>query len=202
LIVPRIFSKAVPGIKFIGLLSFALVASLAVTGVLSAADSKLTPEQLDFFEKKVRPVFVDNCYKCHSPDAEKVKGGLLLDTRAGVLKGGDTGPAIVPGNPDLSLLIQAIRYTNKDLQMPPNDRQLENSEINVLETWVKMGAPDPRNESDAGQHKYIVDFDKAKKHWSFQPIVKPAGSPAVRTRNTGRKRRLMNLSSIKCCPKA
>lgn len=171
---PRIFSKAVPGIKFLGLLSSALAVSLAAPGVLSAADSKLTPEQLDFFEKKVRPIFVDNCYKCHSPDAEKIKGGLLLDTRAGVLKGGDTGPAIVPGNPDMSLLIQAIRYTNKDLQMPPNDRQLENSEINVLETWVKMGAPDPRTESDAGQHKYIVDFDKAKKHWSFQPIVKPA----------------------------
>src|SRR5579863_705709 len=126
--------------KFTGLLSFALAAAIGFPIVLFATDSKLTPEQLDFFEKKVRPVFVDNCYKCHSQDAEKIKGGLLLDSRAGVLKGGDTGPAIVPGNPDLSLMIQAIRYTNKDLQMPPNDRQLANSEINILEQWVKMGA--------------------------------------------------------------
>jgi len=173
-IVPCVSSSLAPGKKLHGLL-LATAVLVAGAGILRAADAKLTPEQLDFFEKKVRPIFIDNCYKCHSQEAEKVKGGLMLDSRAGVLKGGDTGPALVPGNPDLSLMIQAIRYTNKDLQMPPNDRQMANNEIGILETWVKMGAPDPRLESDAasGGHKYIVDFDKAKRHWSFQPIVAP-----------------------------
>ena len=81
---------------------------LAGAGPAFAAEVKLTTEQLDFFEKRVRPIFVDNCYKCHSHDSEKVKGGLLLDTRDGLLKGGDTGPAIVPGNPEKSLMIKAV----------------------------------------------------------------------------------------------
>ncbi len=144
-----------------------------VSLALSAAEAKLTPDQLDFFEKKIRPILVDNCYKCHSHDSEKVKGGLLLDTRDGALKGGDTGPAIVPGDLEKSLLIEAVHYTNKDLQMPPNDRQLETDQIHDLEAWVKMGAPDPRTGSDDGQHKYVVDMDKARKHWSYQPIASP-----------------------------
>jgi Protein of unknown function (DUF1553)/Protein of unknown function (DUF1549)/Planctomycete cytochrome C len=155
-------------------LSLILLLSLSPSSPLLAADAKLTPDQVDFFEKKIRPILVDNCYKCHSHDSEKVKGGLLLDTRDGLLKGGDTGPAIIPGNLDKSLLIQAVRYSNKDLQMPPNDRQLAASQIQDLETWVKMGAPDPRTTVESGQHNYQVDFDKAKKHWSFQPISKPA----------------------------
>jgi hypothetical protein len=141
---------------------------------LSAADAKLTTEQLDFFEKKIRPIFVDNCYKCHSHDSEKIKGGLLLDTRDGVLKGGDTGPAIVPGDIQKSLMLEAVRYTNKDLQMPPNDRQLEPEQIHDLETWVKMGAPDPRTGTNDSEHKYVVDWEKAKKHWSYQSVIRPA----------------------------
>lgn len=152
----------------------ALALVLSSSPALSAPDSKLTPEQLDFFEKKIRPIFVENCYKCHSHDSEKIKGGLLLDTRDGLLKGGDTGPAIVPGNLEKSLMIQAIHYTNKDLQMPPNDRQLEAGQIRDLENWVKMGAPDPRTGADDSQHKYVVDMDKARKHWSYQPITKPS----------------------------
>ncbi|MDB6124462.1 MAG: hypothetical protein JWQ71_3455 [Pedosphaera sp.] len=153
-------------------LFFTLGFALALPGF--AADIKLTPEQSDFFEKKIRPILVDNCYKCHSHDSEKVKGGLLLDTRDGLLKGGDTGPALIPGDVDKSLLIQAVRYGNKDLQMPPNDRQLASNQIQDLEAWVKMGAPDPRTTVENGQHNYQVDFDKAKKHWSFQPIAKPS----------------------------
>ncbi|HWF20355.1 MAG TPA: PSD1 and planctomycete cytochrome C domain-containing protein [Verrucomicrobiae bacterium] len=139
-----------------------------------AADSAPTPQQLEFFEKKIRPLLTENCYKCHSHDSEKIKGGLLLDTHDGVLKGGDTGPALVPGNPDKSLIIEAVRYTNKDLQMPPNDRQLENSQIADLETWVKMGAPDPRTANDAGAHNYAAEAERAKKHWAFQSITHPA----------------------------
>ena len=79
---------------------------------------------VEFFEKKIRPVLVEHCYDCHSADAKKVKGGLLLDTREGSLKGGDNGPALVPGNPDKSLLIKAVRYTDPDLQMPPKNKKL------------------------------------------------------------------------------
>ena len=81
------------------------------------------------------------------PGAEKIKGGLLLDTRDGVLKGGNTGPAVVPGNPDKSLLITAVRYKDKDLQMPPSDKKLPDNVIADLEQWVRMGAPDPRTEA-------------------------------------------------------
>ena len=84
---------------------------------LTAVAADLTPSQVQFFESKIRPLLADNCYKCHSQQAEKLKGGLLLDTREGVLKGGDTGPAIVPGDPEKSLLIEAVRYTNPDLQI-------------------------------------------------------------------------------------
>src|SRR6185295_3014369 len=99
---------------------------------------------VEFFENKIRPLLVDHCYKCHSAEGEKIKGGLLLDTREGLLKGGDTGPAIVPGDLEKSLLIKAVRYMDKDLQMSPKNKKLSDEQIADLETWVKMGAPDPR----------------------------------------------------------
>src|SRR5690242_9412106 len=109
--------------------------------VLVSASAALAAEPtaggIEFFEKKIRPVLVDNCYKCHSAGAEKVKGGLLLDTRDGVLKGGDTGPAIVPGDADKSLLIKAVRYSDENLQMPPKDKKLSAQQIADLESWVK-----------------------------------------------------------------
>ena len=110
--------------------------------VTAAAD--LTPAQTQFFESKIRPVLADNCYKCHSAKSEKVKGGLWLDTREGSLKGGETGPAVIPGDLEKSLLIKAVRYTDPDLQMPPKDKKLSAAQIADLEAWVKMGAPDPR----------------------------------------------------------
>src|SRR4029077_18324493 len=78
---------------------------------------QLSAEHVEFFEKKIRPIFVERCYKCHSTQAEKVKGGLSLDSREGLLKGGDSGPAIVPGDPEKSILIKAIRQTD-ELRMP------------------------------------------------------------------------------------
>ncbi len=110
-----------------------------------------------------------NCYKCHSSESLKVKGGLLLDTRDGLLKGGDTGPALVPGDPDKSLLIKAVRYADPDLQMPPKGDKLSDEQINDLVTWVKMGAPDPR----AGKAVATAPT-KGKDHWSFKPVTKPA----------------------------
>ncbi|HKX61788.1 MAG TPA: PSD1 and planctomycete cytochrome C domain-containing protein [Verrucomicrobiae bacterium] len=131
---------------------------------------------LEFFEKHIRPVLIDNCYACHSAGAEKLKGSLYLDTRAGLLKGGDTGPAIVPGNPEKSLLIRAVRYTDKDLKMPPKDKKLTDEQIEHLEMWVKMGAPDPRT----GQAAKPPGIEP-KKHWAFQPVREPA-IPTVKGR--------------------
>src|SRR5690349_23803019 len=94
----------------------AILLAAASTGSHAAP---IPPAQLDFFENKIRPIFVDNCYKCHSPANGKVKAGLELDWKGGWEKGGDSGPAILPGEPEKSLLIKAVRYTDPDLQMPP-----------------------------------------------------------------------------------
>src|SRR5688500_589244 len=115
--------------------TFLLIAAFALH-VSASAD-----EGNDFFEKKVRPLLAERCLDCHSAE-KKIKGGLRLDTREGWSAGGDSGPAIVPGDPEKSLLITAVRYTDRDLQMPEK-RKLPDAEIATLEQWVKMGAPDP-----------------------------------------------------------
>src|SRR5262245_44931041 len=141
---------------------------LGFSGNITAAD--LTPAQTQFFETKIRPVLVNNCYKCHSEQAEKVRGGLLLDSREGLLKGGTTGPAVVPGDPEKSLLIKAIRYTDPDLQMPPKDKKLSDEEIANLTSWVTMGAPDPRI-ANLAQKNWK---DSGTNHWAWQKLTKPA----------------------------
>src|SRR5580693_5959155 len=98
---------------------------------LRAADP--TASQLQFFENKIRPILVNNCYKCHSRQAEKLKGNLSDEFRESLLKGGETGPAVVPGKPEDSLLIKAVRYTDPDLQMPPKDQKLSDQQIADLE---------------------------------------------------------------------
>src|SRR5688500_3264944 len=99
--------------------------------------------EIDFFERRIRPLLVENCYKCHSAEAEKLKGGLLLDTKEELARGGDTDPAVVRGDPDASPRIRAVRWSDEKLQMPAK-KKLTSSEIADLEAWVKMGAPDPR----------------------------------------------------------
>ncbi len=125
---------------------------------------------IEFFEKKVRPVLIDRCFSCHSAGAKKVKGGLLLDTREATLKGGETGPAIVPGHPEKSLLVKAVRYANENLQMPPKEK-LSDEEIAALEEWVKRGAPDPR--TAAPPKKPAID---PRAFWSFQAPKDRPGS--------------------------
>jgi hypothetical protein len=142
--------------------------SLVLFSIPSTA-AELSPAQLQFFENRIRPVLAENCYKCHSQQAEKIKGGFLLDTREGLLKGGDTGPAIVPGDPESSLLIKAIRYTDLDLQMPPKGKKLPDEVIANLTMWIKMGAPDPRD-ATAAQKAWA---DSGKNHWAWQPLRKP-----------------------------
>src|SRR5579862_6060823 len=126
---------------------------------------------IEFFEQKVRPVLVKNCYGCHSVEAKKNKGGLLLDTREGVRKGGDSGPAVVPGKPDKSLLIQAVRYG--ELKMPPATKgQLPAAVIADLEKWVQMGAPDPREGTaiKVAASDWAEVLKERSKWWSLQRV--------------------------------
>src|SRR5213082_1273216 len=105
---------------------------LAGEGTVKAA---ATPEQIAFFEKSIRPVLVKECYTCHAATAEKIRGGLTLDTRDGMRKGGDSGPAVAPGDTKGSLMLQAIRYANDDLKMPPK-KKLDDAVIADFEKWV------------------------------------------------------------------
>ncbi|MSU49354.1 MAG: DUF1553 domain-containing protein [Opitutus sp.] len=159
-------------------LALALTVAVLAGGGLRAAGPPAAG--IDFFEKRIRPLLTDRCYKCHSAGAEKLKAGLMLDSRAGVLKGGETGPAIVPGREDESRLIHAVRWTDDDLQMPPK-KKLSDPEIADLTAWVKLGAPWPAGDTPtlvAAKREFtITDWDRA--HWAFQPVKKPA-VPAVK----------------------
>jgi cytochrome c553 len=157
------------GTRITLLLSVCLPWLSATASLAAAAD-----EGPAFFEAKIRPVLVQQCYKCHSADAKKPKGNLRLDSRDGLRKGGESGPAVVPGKPNDSLLLKAIRYTDEELQMPPDGKKLPAAVIADFEKWIAMGAPDPRGipGSVAGKTKGI-DFAAARKHWAYQPIRKP-----------------------------
>jgi hypothetical protein len=148
-----------------------------------AANSKAAgpdPAGTAFFETKVRPILVERCYACHSAQAPRLRGGLRLDSRSGWAKGGDSGPAVEPGNLDKSPLIRAVRYQDEQLRMPPKSR-LAATEIAALEAWVKMGAPDTRDGPDAGQSPRPAgpDIQTGRKHWAFQAI-RQAAPPRVR----------------------
>jgi cytochrome c553 len=147
----------------------AIAVAIASSNIAQAADASIDAQ---FFETKIRPVLVESCYKCHSADAERIKGGLLLDTRDGLLKGGDSGPAIVPGEPDKSRLIVALRYKDEQLQMPPKE-PLSAEVIANFEAWVKAGAPDPRTA------KLAKVSASTTNHWAFQP-VKDRPAPKVK----------------------
>ncbi len=148
-----------------------VILGLAVGLVLmpTAHAQQQSQEGLDFFERKIRPVLVQNCYSCHSVEAKKQKGGLYLDSREGLLEGGDIGPAIVPGKPKDSLLITAMRYTDPDLKMPPKNK-LSDEVLADFEKWVAMGAPDPRSKNVKVVQKY-PSIEEGRKFWAFQPFA-------------------------------
>ncbi len=158
-------------------LVFALHAGIASAAV-TADDS-----QIAFFEKTIRPILIKRCYECHSAESGKSKGGLLIDSRDGLLKGGDNGPALVAGDPDKSRIIESVRYHNQDMQMPPKGA-LPSAEVKALEAWVKMGAPDPREAVADAKHATprVIDIAEGSKHWAFRPIAKPK-LPAVKAEN-------------------
>jgi cytochrome c553 len=154
--------------------------ALAFPVALSAGDGD--EARIRFFESKVRPVLVQHCYKCHSAQSEKVKGGLRLDSREAMLKGGETGPAIVPGQPEKSRLLLAVRQTDEDFQMPPKSK-LSDAAIADLASWVKMGAPWPKEAPaapSAPAAKTGADYDRLRReHWAWQPVRSPS-PPAVK----------------------
>jgi hypothetical protein len=138
----------------------ALLCFLFLSGIVIASEQEIL-----FFEQNIRPVLAQECYSCHSSTITDVKGGLSLDTKNGLSKGGDSGQIIVPGNPEQSLLIKALEYS--DLQMPP-DKKLPDSVINHFKEWIKNGAIDPRNSTDQNEI--------AKSYWSYKPLETVVGS--------------------------
>jgi len=128
-----------------------------------------TPEDFAYFEKRIRPLLVKRCYECHSQKKGKKRGGLRVDSRSALLSGGDSGPAIVPGRPDASELISAVRYTGDGVDMPPTGK-LPDSEIKELEKWIARGAPFPQGEADEPADSQGIDFEQAREFWSFQPV--------------------------------
>ncbi|MFZ9881941.1 MAG: c-type cytochrome domain-containing protein, partial [Phycisphaerales bacterium] len=153
----------------------------------------LTADELKFFESKVRPLLIANCYGCHSTSGGKSKGGLKLDTREATLKGGNSGPAVVPGDPDSSLLVRAVRYHDEDSAMPPAGK-LPDADIETLEQWVAMGAPDPRADAPAGSgaspgttHRWTAeDISRGREtHWSYRP-VSTSVAPSTKDGSWGR----------------
>lgn len=148
--------------------------SLSVTPVATAADKPVAKKPtaarkgLDFFESKIRPVLVRHCYQCHSAKAaagKTLKGGLQVDTREGIRKGGETGPAVIPGQPAKSLLIAALKH--EGLEMPPKAK-LPASIVADFEKWIGLGAPDPREGKSVASTE--IDIDAGRKHWSFQAL--------------------------------
>ncbi len=129
-----------------------------------------------FFEAKIRPVLVNHCYECHSAESGKAKGGLRLDSRDNLRRGGDTGPAVVPGQPGQSLLLTAIRHADPDLEMPPNEARLPDNVIADFTRWIREGAADPRNTAAKTAERPPVDPASARQFWAYQKPVNHAGS--------------------------
>jgi len=140
--------------------------------ILIAAPAAWTAEAnlegIEFFEKTIRPLLAANCLSCHN--AAKHKGGLVLENEAGLMKGGDTGPAVKPGDPDKSLLVELIRYTG-DIKMPPKGK-LPDEAVAQLTKWVKIGAPWPADHGTGAGSNAAKPFDlkERSKHWSLQPL--------------------------------
>jgi hypothetical protein len=156
-----------------------------MAGIVAAQDAPPSaPDDsagTEFFEKRVRPVLIERCYSCHSATAPKLKGGLRLDSLEAALKGGDSGPAVVAGEPQKSLLIEAVSYQNVDLRMPPKGR-LPQPQIADLREWVSRGAPWPKGDLSAAGAGKKSEFNLAQRkaeHWAWQPL-RCAPPPAVK----------------------
>ena len=148
------------------------LAALLITTSCVQAQTTPTPQQLEFFEKKVRPLFARHCYSCHSAKSKKLLAEFRLDYRQGLIKGGESGPAIVPGKPDESLLISAVK--RESLEMPPSGN-LSKAEIDTLIEWVRIGAPWPKEKVPVptAEAKAFDWKSRKKQHWAWQAIANP-----------------------------
>ncbi|MGJ8676454.1 MAG: PSD1 and planctomycete cytochrome C domain-containing protein [Akkermansiaceae bacterium] len=151
--------------------TFILLLSQPVS-LMALEQESIKTEQLEFFEEKIRPVLIESCYKCHSEESEKLKGSLLLDSKAGWMKGGDTGQVIIPGDADNSLFMQMIHHEPGYEAMPPKSK-LSDAHLANFKKWIDDGAYDPRDR-EIGQITNIDTFnlEERKQWWSFQPIKK------------------------------
>jgi len=156
-----------------------IVLALAALSV-APLNAQIDPTGVEFFEKRIRPVLVEQCYVCHSV-ATQAMADLRLDSKAGLMTGGSRGPAIVPGSPETSLLLRAITYRDLDLTMPPTGK-LSDEQIDDFTTWIRMGAPDPRDdEAPPAADPELIDIEKGRKFWSFQPVREHAPPAVQRT---------------------
>src|SRR3954451_25373616 len=152
-------------------------------GLAQFAAGQPSPDGVEFFERKVRPLLAENCYSCHGP--EKQKGKLRLDSAGAIRAGGETGPILVPGKPEESRLILAVSYKDEDLEMPPKTRLSERL-VADLSAWVKSGAPLPPEDAPVVTAPLSKDFQisaKDRSHWAFQhlkrpeiPVLRPKGA--------------------------
>ncbi len=151
--------------RSVGLLSLAVL-SFGLNRTFGS--EAISPEHLDFFEKKIRPVLVEHCYECHDAGQGKIKGGLALTSKNAIAHGGDSGPMLTTGDPETSLLIKAVRYKDRDFQMPPRS-PLPTEAVRDLEKWITMGAPDPRNEEVVAKTSSGgMSPEEGRNFWSFQ----------------------------------
>ena len=155
----------------------AILSTVALVSTWGIADVDIvsleSQDGIAFFEKEIRPILHESCLECHSSES-KSKGGLLLDSRVGIEAGGDSGAVIVKGDPNASLLIEAIRYNNRDLQMPP-DGPLPPDKVATLEKWIALGAPDPRERAiEHAPRPNGMDIKEGRRFWSFQSVVQPS----------------------------
>ncbi|MCI0745142.1 MAG: DUF1553 domain-containing protein [Verrucomicrobia subdivision 3 bacterium] len=142
---------------------------LGCFGILSDARAAAEEAAVRLFKSAIQPLLAEHCHKCHSHSADKIKGGLVLDSLSGLLTGGDSGPAIVPGEPEKSLLIRAVRYTDENLQMPPKGKKLAAEHVAALTEWVRLGAPWPGGETNKVTARGRIT-DEDRNWWSFQPL--------------------------------
>ena len=150
-------------------------ATLLGPGLVLSSQVTAQEKGIEFFERRIRPVLVEKCFGCHSKGADGVKAGLNLDSRRALLSGGDSGAAIIPGQPDASLLIESIRYQPDSLMMPPDGR-LSDSVVADFEKWVADGAVWPKEDQDAhpdDRSRALVVTDRDREFWSFVPVQNP-----------------------------
>jgi Protein of unknown function (DUF1549)/Protein of unknown function (DUF1553)/Planctomycete cytochrome C len=155
---------------------------LTAQDTTAMAHAGISADQLNFFEKNIRPVLVEHCYKCHSSESEKIKGGLTLDTKQGSVLGGESGhPGITPGSLAESSIYEAMTWANEEMQMPPKNK-LPADVLALFKKWIEMGAPDPREQkvANASGGKREINMEEGRKHWSLIKPIKPA-APAVKT---------------------